>query len=176
MEIAELVTRDVLDDFSGIKNRYKINDEKFKRGMDFCVRVSSGDSRVYSWVEIFGETSNPARDSLTFMRAGWVDAILMKMQVGNNLRHLEVRSKILERMSTIALDEEASNKSSIDAAKVFLENTNMPEQLNVDVELNINEDAQNAMNAFLGTMQAIASGKAPMIGTDGKFIETELIT
>ena len=175
MEITQVVSNNLFNDFTDIKNKYRISDDDFKNGLDFCVRLSSGENRVDTWKEVYGETANPSRDSSRFMKLQWISDILHKLYVSNHFEHVDTRHKILSRMSDIALDESASHKASIDAAKVFLESTNMPDSLHVDVDIDINDDAKIAMDAFVNTMKMISSGQAGLISKDGNIIDVKVI-
>lgn len=175
MEIAEAISRSIFDDFTDIKNRYKLGDEKFKLGLEFCTRLSTGESRTKVWTDIFGEDGNPTRDSGKFMKISWVEDILHRLYVSNHFQHVDTRVQVLNRMSTIALDESASHKASIDAAKVFLDSTAMPDKLADDIVIDISDEAKEAMGAFINAMSLISRGKAPMLGRSGEFIEIEVV-
>lgn len=175
MQITEVISRSIFDDFTDIKNKYKLGDEEFAKGLDFCTRLSTGESRVKVWKSIYGEQGNPTRDSNRFMKIAWVEDILHRLYTSNHFQHVDKRNQILNKMYELAMDDGTGAREQVSAAKVFLESTAMPEKLNEDVQLDITDEAKEAMNAFVTTMKMISQGQVPMIDKDGSFTDVEVI-
>ena len=176
MEVTEVIVHTLLDDLSDIKKNYRIGDDIFKNGVDFCTRLSTGESRIKVWVDIYGETYKPSRDSGRFMKLKWVEDILHRLYTSNHFQHVDDRIQILNRMKLIALDEDASHKANIDAAKVFLDSTAMPEKLNVDVTFDIDDKAKVAFDNMINAISMVANGKVDgILSADGEVIDVKLV-
>lgn len=175
MEITKVISNNIFNDFTDIKNRYRLGDEEFKKGLSFCTRLSTGESRIDIWKDIFGDEGNPRRDSTRFMKMKWVDDILHRLYTTNHFEHVDKRNKILEKMYQTAMDDRTGSREQINAAKVYLENTALPDKLNEDVQIDISDEAKEAMLAFTNTMRMISEGKAPMLDNKGKFLDVEVI-
>lgn len=175
MEITKVISHNIFNDFTDIKNRYKLGDEEFKNGLSFCTRLSTGESRIAIWKDIFGEEGNPTRDSTRFMKQQWVDAILHRLYTTNHFEHVDQRNKILNKMYSLAMDDGTGAREQINAAKVFLDGTSLPDKIQEDVQLDITDEAKEAMLAFTNTMKMIRDGQVPMLNNKGEFVEVEIV-
>jgi len=176
MEVTESIVRTLLDDLSDIKKNYRIGDDMFKNGVNFCSRLSTGESRVKVWIDIYGEGGKASRDSGRFMKLKWIEDILHRLYTSNHFQHVDDRIQILNRIKTIALDEDASHKASIDAAKVFLDSTAMPEKLNVDVTFDVNDEAKVAFDNMISAIAMVANGNVDgMLSDTGEVIDVKLV-
>ncbi len=176
MTVAENIARSLFDDFTDIKNKHKVRDNDFKYGLEFCVRLSTGESRTVVWKEIYGGDGDPARDSTRFMKLKWVEDVLHRLYTSNHFQHVDDRAQILKRMRDIALDLGATHKSNIDAAKVFLDSTAMPDRLNVDVNIDVSDEAKLAFNNMVTAIGMVANGTINgVISPEGEVVDVKLV-
>lgn len=175
MEIVESISNSIFNDFTDIKNRYKLGDEEFKNGLEFCTRLSCGDSRIKVWKDVFGEEGNPTRDSTRYMKVSWVDDILHRLYVTNHFEHVDKRNKVLAKMFDLAMNDGVGAREQVNSAKVYLEYTGLPDKIADDVQIDISDEAKEAMLNFTEAMKMIRDGKAPMLSKEGTFTDVVVI-
>ena len=173
MNAVEATLPSVLNDMSDIRNKYKIADEDFNKAIKFGLALTSFTSLTEAYKSVFPDSQNPKLEAARYIKRKYVTEIVKRFQADNYLLFSHKRNQVIEKMGNVALDDDAG-RLQVEAAKVFLEHTKMPENLVLDVDLDISDDAKEAMSAFLTTMSHIAQGKVGMIGRDGTITDTEV--
>ena len=173
MNVVEATLPTALEDMSDIKRQYKVDEVEFNKAIEFGLAMTSFTALKDAYVSIFPESQNPRKDASRYIKRKYVTEVVKRLQASNYLLFSDVRNKVIQEMGQVALDRGAG-RQQVEAAKVFLEHTKMPENITLDVDIDISDDAKEAMNAFLGTMQMISQGKVGMIGKDGKITDVEV--
>lgn len=174
MNAVEATLPSLLEDFSDIRSSYKVKEEEFAKGIRFCLLVTSYTSAKKAYKEIFGDNGNLNRDYVAYMKKKWVDALMKRMHASNYLLFSDTRNKVLSRMSEMALDESLTTKAQIDAAKVFLDNTSMPEVSSHEVTIDVSNEAKETFMNLVNGIAAIAN-QGKHINQNGEIVEVELL-
>ena len=175
MNVTEAITPQIFDDFNDVKLRYEVSDEDFSKAVRFALAFTSNTSRQDAFREVFPEMvkKNIGRESAYYLKRSYVNSLITRMYATNNLMYSDKRNMVIEEMCLVAMEdgEAVGYRNKIDAAKVFLENTRMPESLVIDHKFDIDDSSKKAMDAFMGTMEAISQGKIGMMNKEGEIID-----
>ena len=179
MTVVEAIVPQIFEDFTDIKNHYDVTDEDFTRAVRFCLGFTSSETRAEAYLKIFPDTSQRDAGKLSawYIKKKYVDDILSRMYSTNNLMYSDKRNIVIQEMSRVAMadGDDIGYRNKIDAAKVFLENTKMPESIVIDHKFEVDDKSVKAMESFMGVMEAISQGKVGMLGRDGEIIDVEEI-
>ncbi len=177
MNITEALLPDILSDFNDIRNHYEVKDHEFEQAVKFCLAFTSSDTRIDAYMDVFGEVDRKvaARQSAYYIKRSYVDSLLKRMYASNHLLYSDTRNLVIKRMGVMALDQDVADKNAIDAAKVFLENTKMPESIVVDHKFEMDDKSVKAMDSFMHVMEQISQGKIGMMSPKGEVIDVEEI-
>lgn len=165
------ITAGMLSDMDDIKGKYRIDDDRFAKGIRFALLVSEGKDRVTAYKEAFPEDSDDKKmigaKVSQFARTKWVGDIITRMVAGNYILFSDKHYKALEELYMIGM-EGSSEKNRVDALKAFIEHTKKPEA-KVDTFININVGAD--MLDRLENQLAHMANNAKLLTKEGDIID-----
>lgn len=164
----------VLEDMSDIKNQYRVDDVEFNKAIEFGLAMTSFTSLKDAYLSVFPNSKEPKKEASRYIKRKYVSDVVKRLQASNYLLFSDTRNKVIQEMGLLAMDRGAG-RQQVEAAKVFLEHTKMPESVTLDVDIDISDDAKEAMDAFITTMKMISSGNVGMIDRDGTITDVKVI-
>ncbi len=176
MTVVEANLPSVVEDLSDLKQYYKIDDEPFNQAVKFGMALTSFSSLVQAYASVFPEIQGRSlkRDAASYIKRKYVSEVVKRLQAGNYLMFADTRREVIEEMGKLALDRD-QGRQQVEAAKVFLEHTSMPENVTLDVMIDMTDESKEMMNQFLSTIKAVANGSVGMIGAGGVITDVEVI-
>lgn len=164
------ITASILSDMEDIKGRYRIDDDRFSKGIRFALLVSEGTSRIEAYKEVFPEENNNKLLSAKvsqFARTKWVGDIITRMVAGNYILFSDKHYQALEELYSIGMNGN-SEKNRVDALKSFIEHTKKPEaKIDTFVNINVGADMLDKLEQQLSHM----ANNAKFITKGGEVID-----
>jgi len=173
MTEVEMITSTMLEDMSDIQNKYRIPSDKFSKGIEFAIACKEYKSSTKAYRSVYGASKTPV-EARRFLHLAWVEAIVRRFSAGDYIRYYGLRARIIEEMASLALDEDVADKNKIEAAKVFLDNTKMPENTTVDINIDVTDEAKKSLDRLFDGLQQLVDGNK-MITPSGEIVEVEYI-
>ena len=171
MNITESMTSSLLQDFDDIKDQYRIDDDRFKRGIHFALRISEGASRVKAYMEAFNEEDKreASNQASKFLRLKWVSSLVDRLVAGNHILFADKHYEALMELYNIGMNGE-SERNRVDALKSFVDSTKRPEaKIDTQVNISIGANMIHNLEAQLNKLVDMNS----MIDTDGNIIDVK---
>ena len=148
------ITASMLADMEDIKGKYRIDDDKFARGIRFALLISEGRSRVEAYRDAFPEESDKTLHNKVsqFARTKWVGDIVTRMIAGNYIMFADKHYQALEELFSIGMEGQ-SEKNRVDALKAFVEHTKKPEaKVDTFININVGADMLDRLESQLASM------------------------
>ena len=170
----ELVTTTTLDDLSDIQSKHKVPSDLMAKGIEFAIACKEYKSSTKAYRSVFGEDKTPTQ-ARRFLHLAWVEAIIKRFSAGDYVRYYSKRAEILERLAETALaGNEVSDKNKIEAAKIFLDNTKMPENTTVDITVDVTDEARKSLDRLFEGLDRLTK-ESKMITHSGEIVDVETI-
>lgn len=158
----------------GIKNNYRISDERFKAGLDFASLVVDGMSKVQAYEKAFGTSREFAiSSSSTLFRSKWIQEIIRYMQTDDNIEYISEVKSTIAVLHGIVKDPRASFREKTEAAKA-LQPYIKQERQKLEIEMNMKTDEGSMVDVVVNLAKKLA-GEGKMISKSGEIIDAELI-
>lgn len=169
-----LIVSNVLSDFDDIKASHRIDDERFKQGIQFALMMSTGTNRVDAYIEAFefnGDRKIAKTLASKAVHTKWISAIVNRLVAGSHIMFADKHYMALEELYRIGMDGD-SEKNRVDALKGFLEYTKRPEaKIDAPITINIGGEMIDKLEAQLNTL----ANNAKLLTKSGDIIDVEAI-
>lgn len=167
------ITANMLSDMEDIKGKYRIDDDRFARGIRFALLISEGKSRLDAYRDAFPEETdkNVNVKASQFARFKWVGDIVTRMVAGNYIMFADKHYQALEELFTIGMNGN-SEKNRVDALKAFIENTKKPEaKVDTFININVGADMLDKLESQLSNM----ASNSKFLSKGGEIIDVNSI-
>jgi hypothetical protein len=170
---SNLIASSILSDFSDIKGRYKIEDERFADVLEFCLLLSEKKNKATCYMEVFGEPNRHKATKLAnkLVHTKWVNEIINRMITSNHIMYCDKHYQALDELYEIGMNGK-DEKNRVMALKTFIEATKRPEmKADVPININIGSEMLDKLELHLKTL----SDNAKVLMRDGSIIDAEVI-
>ncbi len=169
MKEMEMLSSTILDDMSDIQARYKVHSDRFAEGIEFALACTTEKSSTKAFRLVFGadKSSTQAR---RFLALEWVGQIVKRFAAKDFITYYATRSRLLEEMASMAMDGEVSAKVRVEAASLFLTQTKMPDNVAVDITIDVTDEARQSLDRLFEGLSAL-SKENKMITASGEVID-----
>lgn len=159
----------------GIKNHYRITDERFQSGLEFASLVVDGVAKVVAYEQAFKcDRQFAISSATTLFRAKWIQELIRYMQTDDGVEYItEVKHTIAVLMQIIK-DPRATYREKTEASKA-LQPYIKQERAKLEVEVKMQDDDQRSLIEKLVQTASNLSAQGKMIGHKGDIIDVELI-
>jgi len=158
----------------GIKNHYRITDERFNSGLEFASLVVDGMSKVQAYERAFNTTREFAvSSSTTLFRSKWIQELIRYMQTDDSIEYISEVKSTIAILHGIVKDPRASFREKTEAAKA-LQPYIKQERQKLEIEMNVKNDETSVIDKVVALAKNLAS-QGKMIGTSGEVIDAVLI-
>jgi len=154
-----------------IRDKYRIEPERFRNGYIFAVMIDQGETRVEAYMEAFSCDRIKATQSATNLYgAGWIQSILGEIELDQSARAKEDMETIREEMVAILINTK-STATEKTAAATRLESISKKKVKAGDEA----DDKDSAAEAILSQLKRITSGTNKMISPMGHAIDVPIM-
>jgi len=158
----------------GIKNHYRITDERFNSGLEFASLVVDGVSKVQAYERAFKTTREFAvSSSTTLFRSKWIQELIRYMQTDDSIEYISEVKSTIAILHGIVKDSRASFREKTEAAKA-LQPYIKQERQKLEIEMNVKSDDSSVIDKVVALAKELAS-QGKMLGTSGQVIDAVLI-
>jgi len=169
------VTVDDSQDFELIRNRFRIDDDRFKLGMKFASLIVDGVSSKRAYEETFQVDKEKAiSNASSFHRAKWIQELIRYIRPNDETLYIGEVKTIIQRGMEIIRDRRSSPREVTEAMKA-LQPYIKQEQLKIDVQMD--KETSDGLTTIANVMQGINSLSLnnKMVGKSGEIVDVELM-
>lgn len=154
-----------------IRDKYRIEPERFRNGYIFAVLLDQGETRVEAYMTAFNCNRVKATQSATnLFGTGWIQSILGEIELDQSARAREDMETIREEMVSILIDPNSDPKDKV-AAATRLESISKKKLKAEDLK----DDNDSAAHAILSHLKQLTSGATKMISQSGEAIDVPIL-
>lgn len=169
------VVADDKQDLELIRNRFRIDEDRFKFGVTFASLIVDGVSSKRAYEQTFNVDKEKAiSNASSFHRAKWIQELIRFMRPNDDTLYIGEVKTIIQRGMEIIRDRRSSPREVTEAMKA-LQPYIKQEQLKID--LNMDKETSDGLTTIANVMQGINSLSLnnKMVGKSGDIIEVELM-
>lgn len=169
----KLIMSSMMSDFSDIKGRYKIEDDRFAKTLEFCLLLSERKNKADCFMEIFEENNRHIASKMAnkLVHTKWINEIINRMITSNHIMYCDKHYSALDALYDIGINGE-DEKNRVTALKGFIDATKKPDmKADVPININIGSDMLDKLELHLKAL----SDNAKVLMRDGSIIDAELI-
>lgn len=162
-------------DLELIRNRFKINEDRFQFGVSFASLIVDGVSSKRAYEQVFNVDKEKAiSNASSFHRAKWIQELIRFMRPNDDTLYIGEVKTIIQRGMEIIRDRRSSPREVTEAMKA-LQPYIKQEQLKIDLQMD--KETSDGLTTIATVMQGInnLSLNNKMIGKSGEIVEVELL-
>lgn len=158
----------------GIKNHYRITDERFKSGLEFASLVVDGEAKVVAYEKAFKcDRQFAISSATTLFRSKWIQELIRYMQTDDGVEYITEVKKTIAVLNGIIQDPRATYREKTEAAKA-LQPYIKQERAKLEIEMNVKSEEGSMIDKVVALAKSLAeNGK--MISRTGEIRDAELI-
>ena len=154
-----------------IREKYRIEPERFRNGYVFAVLIEQGETRVEAYMNAFDCSRIKATQSATNLYgAGWIQCILGEIELDQSIRAKEDLETVREEMRHILISSESTAQEKTNAAKILADMS----KKKIKKE-DLSEGDETTGMAILAHLKKITSGTSKMISQSGDIIDVPIL-
>lgn len=158
----------------GIKNHYRITDERFQSGLEFASLVVDGVAKVVAYETAFKCSREFAvSSSTTLFRAKWIQELIRYMQTDDSVEYISEVKHTIAVLMQIIKDPRATYREKTEASKA-LQPYIKQERAKLEIDLTMRTDEGSMIDKVVALAKGLAN-QGKMIDKSGDIVDAVLI-